>query len=155
MTDVLRCHGGSCDHTVRCARHAAEHAKAVMEERGWVLLHEYGGAENLDPHFLGMVRAVQRAGTELQRWMAGWDAERGVPKVGIWAPRVAACILGLMADKLSEDDLTSALIAAKVDHDFAQAVDAAYRMGGNEAAAEVLRDRLPTLTFRSHPPRKR
>lgn len=146
------CVGGQCSprlpnglHNIHCARHGARYARAVMEKQGWVCIQEYGGPEPTSGEFLDMVRAVHDAGVDLQRWMAGWDETRGTPSFGIWAPKVAAAILGTMAGTLDQRGLTEALRASKLDPAFANAVDAAWRLGGKDAAKELILGELPHL----------
>lgn len=148
MSGVTPCVGGQCSGggVIMCGRHGSERAVQVMTDRGWVLIDEYGdSSKELEPHFLSMVHAVQLAGVELERWFAGWDHPKQVPKYGVWAPRVVAAILGLLAKRLAVPQLVQALKAAKIDPQFAAAVDAAWRFGGAAASDAMVVERLPQL----------
>lgn len=118
-----------------------------MEKRGWVLLTEYftDKGEPVTAEFFDMAKAVNLAGVDMQRWLAGWDHQRGTPVYGIWAPRVAAAILGTCSGRLSAESLARVLRQGKMDADFAGAIDAAWRLGGKAAVDDVLRDVLPAL----------
>lgn len=158
------CSGGRCSGSVRCARHAALYSRWIMEKQGWVCIAEYGDTTKpATPEFLDMVKAVNEAGTDMQHWTCGWDDERGRPLYGIWAPRVAAAILGVVMGKdhgvqfarMSVAQLKNALVAATIDQDFVQAVDAAYRLGGRSAARDVVLEHVPKLADYGNVQRRR
>lgn len=118
-----------------------------MEKQGWVCINEYGSeaATAVDAAFFDTVAAVQLAGVTLQRWMAGWDAKKEVPIYGIWAPRPVAAIIAVCEGKLKRNELAQILKEAKINAPFVQALDAAWRLGGREAAAVVIVDALPHI----------
>lgn len=129
-------------------RHASLWAKYTMEKRGWVCINEYGAeaAEKVDLSFIRALEAVQLAKIDLQRWMAGWDSKRGTPIMGVWAPKLAAAIIGaLSGTTASAASIARAFATAKVSPTFAVAVDAAWRMGGVTAARELIAAELPDL----------
>lgn len=146
------CSGGICHPSVenasrRCTMHAAIAAKTSMEKQGWVCINEYGGeaAQAVDANFLDIVAAVQLAGVTLQRWMAGWDAKKEVPIYGIWAPRPVAAILAVCEGKVKRNELVQVLKEAKINTQFVQALDAAWRLGGREATVAIIADTLPHI----------
>lgn len=118
-----------------------------METRGWVCVNEYGteAAKDIDLTFIHTLEAVQLAGVELQRWMAGWDDKRGVPLFGIWAPKAVAAILGTIGGKVNAKVLSQAFKAAKLNPGFAEAVDAAWRLGGVDSALAIISSELPHI----------
>lgn len=155
MTCMLgQCYPNAMQAQVRCGKHAALYEVRAMEDRGWVPVATYADGINrrLDDHFMDMVRGVQMASLDMQRGLVGWDDDTNLPQFGIWAPRVVAVTLSLCGDILSAEDLAEVLRAAKVDQDFIQAVDAGYRMGGNDAAMEMIKARMPRLTFKTRKP---
>lgn len=110
-------------------------------------VHDYGteAAEAVDTAFLDIVRAVHDAGVEMQRWMTGWDDRRGVPRMGVWAPRIPAAVMSTLAGKVSREKLTEVLHMAKTDREFIDAVDAAWKLGGREAALELFMTQFPRI----------
>lgn len=142
------CVPGSCQlPAIRCMRHAALYAQHTMIKQGWVCIDEYGteSAKAVDGTFLDILHAVQIAGVTLQRWMCGWDEARGTVKLGVWAPKAVAAIVGTIAGKVSPAEMASALKEAKTNAAFAGAVDASWRMGGAAAALEIIAAELPHL----------
>lgn len=142
------CIGGTCGGPTRCAKHACIHARKVMDDRGWVLMEEYGSSvsKEVDARFCRVLEAVVGAGVELTRWIAGWDTQRGEPMFGIWAPRPVAAIINAMSGRdASAKSMLAAFHQTKVNPQFAAAVDAAWRIGGHEAAVQVIAAELPQL----------
>jgi hypothetical protein len=119
-----------------------------MEQRGWVCLNDYGGNAVVLGQQTAWVQAavvlVQAVGTELQRAPAGWDESLRRATPGVWAPAFAAPLLPLLG-LLSHNSLDRALRYAKDDRVFAAAVDAAFRLGGEVAALDVVWGVLPML----------
>lgn len=141
------CHPSVAAASVRCQMHAAISAKETMEKQGWVCINEYGHdtAQAVDSAWLDQVQAVHMAGVTLQKWMAGWDATKQVPLYGIWAPRPVAAILAVCQGKIKRDALAQVLKESKINAPFVQALDAAWRLGGHDAALEIIKDQLPQI----------
>lgn len=118
-----------------------------MEDRGWVCVHDYGtdAAEAVDGAFLDVVKAVHEAGVDMQRWLTGWDDKRGTPRMGIWAPRIPAAVIATLTGKVDVQRLTEILHMSKSDPEFIHAVDAAWRLGGREAAMELFLTQYPRI----------
>ncbi len=145
-----QCAAGQCQgRAIRCGKHGAIWAKETMEKQGWVCINEYGldVAVAVDNTFIRTLEAVQLAGVEMQRWVTGWDHKRGSPMFGVWAPKAVAAILGAVAGKLDAKSLAVAFKKAKLNPEFAAAVDAAWRLGGSQAAVDIISAELPTIAW--------
>lgn len=148
------CVGGTCfpqkvdrgHPSIRCPRHAALWNKEHMEAQGWVCISEWGDTPKpATSEWLDMVRAVHAAGADMQQGAVDWDDQKRTARLGVWAPRVVAAVLGTMAGKTSVQELTGALRASKLNQEFGMAVDAAYKLGGREAAHAVILDNMSTI----------